>query len=91
MVERELTTAAIASRLSDTELLDFLFLPGFTTKEQVTAVSGRGVGLDVVQSMVHAVRGSVRVNTKMGKGTRFVLHLPITVSVIRAPAGGNRG
>ena len=84
IVERELTTAAIAARLSETELLDFLFLPGFSTKEHVTAVSGRGVGLDVVQSMVHAVRGSVRIHSRPGKGTRFVLHLPITVSVIRA-------
>ena len=69
---------------SEAELLDFLFLPGFSTKEQVTEVSGRGVGLDVVQSMVHAVRGSVRVASRPGKGTRFVLQLPITVSVIRA-------
>ena len=74
----------MAARLSETELLDFLFLPGFSTKEHVTEVSGRGVGLDVVQSMVHAVRGSVRVASRPGKGTRFVLQLPITVSVIRA-------
>ena len=84
VVERGLTTAAMAARLSEAELLDFLFLPGFSTKEQVTEVSGRGVGLDVVQSMVHAVRGSVRVASRPGKGTRFVLQLPITVSVIRA-------
>src|SRR5262249_6672029 len=55
-----------------------------STKEQVTAVSGRGVGLDVVQSMVQAVRGSVRVTSRTGRGTRFILQLPITVSVIRA-------
>jgi two-component system, chemotaxis family, sensor histidine kinase and response regulator WspE len=84
VVERGLTTAAMAARLSEAELLDFLFLPGFSTKEQVTEVSGRGVGLDVVQSMVHAVRGSVKVASRPGKGTRFVLQLPITVSVIRA-------
>jgi two-component system, chemotaxis family, sensor histidine kinase and response regulator WspE len=84
VVERGLTTAAVAARLTETELLDFLFLPGFSTKEQVTEVSGRGVGLDVVQSMVHAVRGSVRIASRSGKGTRFVLQLPITVSVIRA-------
>ena len=84
VVERGLTTATVAARLSETELLDFLFLPGFSTKEHVTEVSGRGVGLDVVQSMVHAVRGSVRVASHLGKGTRFVLQLPITVSVIRA-------
>ncbi len=74
----------MARRLGEAELLDFLFLPGFSTKEAVTAVSGRGVGLDVVHSMVHAVRGSVRIATRPGKGTRFVLQLPITVSVIRA-------
>jgi two-component system, chemotaxis family, sensor histidine kinase and response regulator WspE len=84
VVERGLTTPAMATRLSEAELLDFLFLPGFSTKEHVTEVSGRGVGLDVVQSMVHAVRGSVRVASRPGKGTRFVLQLPITVSVIRA-------
>ena len=84
VVERGLTTPAMASRLGETELLDFLFLPGFSTKEHVTEVSGRGVGLDVVQSMVHAVQGSVRVTSRPGKGTRFVLQLPITVSVIRA-------
>ncbi|HEX3449578.1 MAG TPA: hybrid sensor histidine kinase/response regulator, partial [Isosphaeraceae bacterium] len=84
VVERGLTTAPVAARLNETELLDFLFLPGFSTKEQVTEVSGRGVGLDVVQSMVHTVRGSVRVASRSGKGTRFVLQLPITVSVIRA-------
>jgi two-component system, chemotaxis family, sensor histidine kinase and response regulator WspE len=84
VVERGLTTPAVAVQLSETELLDFLFLPGFSTKEHVTEVSGRGVGLDVVQSMVHTVRGSVRVTSRPGKGTRFVLQLPITVSVIRA-------
>src|SRR4029079_13001598 len=84
VVEKGLTTAAMAGRLSEAELLDFLFLPGFSTKEKVTEISGRGVGLDVVQSMLQAVRGSVRVTTQPGKGTRFILQLPITVSVIRA-------
>ena len=84
VVERGLTTAAMAGRLSEAELLEFLFLPGFSTKEKVTEISGRGVGLDVVQSMVQAVRGSVRVTSQLGKGTRFILQLPITVSVIRA-------
>src|SRR5262249_2311773 len=84
VVEKGLTTATMAARLSDSELLDFLFLPGFSTKEKVTEISGRGVGLDVVQSMVQAVRGSVRVTSQLGKGTRFILQLPITGSVIRA-------
>ena len=84
VVEREMTTAAIASELNEAELLEFLFLPVFSTKENVTEVSGRGVGLDVVHNMVRAVGGMVRVYPRPGRGTRFVLQLPITVSVIRA-------
>ncbi len=84
VVERGLAESAMARRMGEAELLDFLFLPGFSTKEEVTAVSGRGVGLDVVHSMVHSVRGTIRVATRPGKGTRFILQLPITVSVIRA-------
>ncbi len=84
VVERGLATRAMAERLSEAELLEFLFLPGFSTKEAVTELSGRGVGLDVVQSMVRAVGGFVRVSTQLGKGTRFSLQLPITRSVVRA-------
>jgi two-component system sensor histidine kinase and response regulator WspE len=84
VVERELTTAAIANDLNEAELLEFLFLPGFSTKDRVTEVSGRGVGLDVVHNMVRSVGGSVRISARHGTDTRFVLQLPITVSVIRA-------
>ncbi len=84
IVERGLTTPVLASRLSEAELLDFLFLPGFSTTEQVTEVSGRGVGLDVVLSTIHAVRGTVSVTNRPGMGVSFTLQLPITVSVIRA-------
>jgi two-component system sensor histidine kinase and response regulator WspE len=69
--------------MSDSELLEFLFLPGFSLKETVTDVSGRGVGLDVVQDMVKRVRGIVRVSSQPGKGTRVQLQLPVTLSVIR--------
>ena len=82
--ERGHVTPEMAARLSEAELLEFLFLPGFSTAEKVTEVSGRGVGLDVVHSMVHAVGGSVRIQTRLGQGTRFQLQLPITLSVIRA-------
>ena len=85
VVERGLTTAAMAAQLSEAELLEFLFLPGFSTKEHVTEVSGRGVGLDVVHNMVRCSRRLWSASTRRpGKGTRFVLQLPITVSVIRA-------
>ena len=83
-IARGLVAKAVADQLSELELLEFLFLPGFSTKDQVTEISGRGVGLDVVQSMVKAVGGSVRVATQPGRQTVFTLQLPITMSVIRA-------
>jgi two-component system sensor histidine kinase and response regulator WspE len=70
--------------LTEPELLEFLFLPGFTTTSSVTEFSGRGVGLDVVQDTVRRVGGSVRIVTRLGQGTTFHLQLPITLSVIRA-------
>jgi two-component system sensor histidine kinase and response regulator WspE len=84
VVERGLTTADLATRLSDAELLEFLFLPGFSTKEKVSDVSGRGVGLDVVQSMAQAVGGTIRIDSVFGSGTTFEFQLPITLSVVRA-------
>ncbi|SIO26053.1 hybrid sensor histidine kinase/response regulator [Paraburkholderia phenazinium] len=84
VVRRHLADAATAARMSDQELLDFLLLPGFSMRAQVTDVSGRGVGLDAVHEMVKAVRGTVRIVTEAGHGTRFVLQLPLTLSVIRS-------
>ncbi len=84
VVERGLATEVMAARLTEAELLEFLFLPGFSTKEAVTEISGRGVGLDVVQDMVRTVGGMVRVASKFGRGTKFTLQLPITMSVVRA-------
>ena len=83
-VARGLVASTVADRLSEMELLEFLFLPGFSTKDVVTEISGRGVGLDVVQSMVKAVGGSVRVATQPGRQTVFTMQLPITMSLIRA-------
>jgi two-component system sensor histidine kinase and response regulator WspE len=73
-----------AARMGEAELLEFLFLPGFTMKDSVTEISGRGVGLDVVQNMVKTVRGSIRVSSQPGRGTRFQLQLPLSLSVLRA-------
>ena len=84
IIDRELVTTSVAERLSEPELLEFLFLPGFSTRNKVTEISGRGVGLDVVQTMVKAVGGTVRITTQQGTQTCFTLHLPITMSVIRA-------
>jgi two-component system, chemotaxis family, sensor histidine kinase and response regulator WspE len=84
IIQKGLTNEDTASRLSDAELLEFLFLPGFSQRDEVTEISGRGVGLDIVYNMVKAVRGAVRVYTSLGQGTRFELQLPLTLSVLRA-------
>ena len=83
-VERDLVSRHVAERLTESEVLEFIFLPGFSTREQVTEISGRGVGLDVVQSMVKAVGGTVRVSSQPRRHTVFTLQLPITMSVVRA-------
>lgn len=84
LVKKQLSTQISAEKLSEAELLDFLFLPGFSMKDTVSEISGRGVGLDVVRDMVRQVRGKVRVFNNPGAGIRFQLELPLTLSVIRA-------
>jgi two-component system sensor histidine kinase and response regulator WspE len=84
IVERGLTTTEMAAAMGEAELLEFLFLPGFSTAQAVTEYSGRGVGLDVVQTTIRKVGGSVRISTRRGQGTTFHLQLPITLSVLRA-------
>ena len=83
VVARGFSTEDMVARLSDTEILDFLFLPGFSTSETVTEISGRGVGLDIVRNLAQEVGGMVRVETRLGTGTQFHLQLPITLSVLR--------
>lgn len=83
VVERHLTSTETAAHLSEAEWLEFLFLPGFSTKNGVTEISGRGVGLDVVQDMMKQLRGVVRVSSEYGRGTRFQMQLPLTLSVVR--------
>lgn len=82
IVERRLTTAELAAKLTEAEVLEFLFLPGFSTAQQVTEISGRGVGLDVVRTMVQEVSGQLRVSSQPGKGCTFHVQLPITLSVL---------
>ena len=73
-----------AARLTEAEILDFIFRPGFSTAEQVTEVSGRGVGMDVVQSVLHRLKATISVDTRPGKGTTFRLKLPLTLAIIKA-------
>ncbi len=83
VIDSGLSTSEVVARLTDAELLDFLFLPGFSTTGQVTELSGRGVGLDIVRNLTQEVGGLVRVESRSGAGTRFNLQLPITLSVLR--------
>jgi two-component system chemotaxis sensor kinase CheA len=79
-VRRGLLTAEAAAKLSDAQAARLVFQPGFSTREQVTATSGRGVGLDVVQATAQRLQGSVDVDFTVGKGTRFTVDLPLTLA-----------
>jgi len=83
-IELGMTSPEEAARMSEAEALNFIFKPGFSTAEQVTEVSGRGVGMDVVQSVLHRLKASVSVETNPGKGTTFRLKLPLTLAIIKA-------
>lgn len=84
IVERALSPAETVAQMSEAELLTFLFLPGFSLREQVTEVSGRGVGLDAVQHMVRELRGSIELTQVSGQGCTFHLEVPLTLSVVRS-------
>lgn len=72
------------SNVSDREAIEFLFLPGFSTADKVSEVSGRGVGMDVVRNNIAAISGMVDIETRKGKGSRFIITLPITLAIIKA-------
>jgi two-component system sensor histidine kinase and response regulator WspE len=84
VVARGLASADTCASLSESELFEFLLLPGFSLASTVTEISGRGVGLDIVRNMLKQLRGTVQVSSRHGKGTRFQLQLPLTLSVVRA-------
>jgi two-component system chemotaxis sensor kinase CheA len=83
-VEKGLVPADRAARLTTAECLDLVFLPGFSTAEKVTNVSGRGVGMDVVRTNVERIGGAVDVRTAVGAGTTFRLRIPLTLAIIPA-------
>jgi two-component system, chemotaxis family, sensor kinase CheA len=83
-IERGLMSREEAARLSDSETLKLIFQPGFSTAEEITEISGRGVGLDVVQSVLNRIKGTVYVDTRPGQGTTFRLQLPLTLAIIKA-------
>jgi len=79
-IEKQLIAAE--ANLSDREILNLILLPGFSTARQVTSVSGRGVGMDVVKRQIDALRGSLSIASEEGKYTRIALHLPLTLAII---------
>jgi two-component system chemotaxis sensor kinase CheA len=83
-VERGLATAEQAQRLSDREIYNLIFLPGFSTAQKVTNVSGRGVGMDVVKTNVEKIGGTVDVQSRSGQGTSVRIKIPLTLAIIPA-------
>jgi two-component system chemotaxis sensor kinase CheA len=83
-MERGLITAERAAHLSDRELLQLIFVPGFSTAAAVTNVSGRGVGMDVVRTNVEKIGGKVEIDSRAGKGTTLRMRIPLTLAIIPA-------
>jgi two-component system, chemotaxis family, sensor kinase CheA len=92
-VERAVITAEQAARMTEREIFNLIFLPGFSTAEKVTNVSGRGVGMDVVKTNVEKIGGTVDVQSTLGKGTTVRVKIPLTLAIIPAlvvTCGGDR-
>jgi two-component system chemotaxis sensor kinase CheA len=83
-LERGLITPQQAAHMSERELLNLIFLPGFSTAEKVTSLSGRGVGMDVVKTSIDKVNGSVDLQSNAGKGTSLKIKIPLTLAIVRA-------
>lgn len=83
-VQKGLLSSAEAQRISDEEALRLIFKNGFSTAEQVTDISGRGVGMDAVKTVIESMNGSVEIKTSQGEGTRFYVRLPLTLAIIKA-------
>lgn len=83
-IERGILSADEVARQSESEILQLVFLPGFSTADEVTEISGRGVGLDVVKNTLESLKGSVSLQSNPGKGTKFRLMVPLTLASIQA-------
>jgi two-component system chemotaxis sensor kinase CheA len=90
-LERKLITRERAAQLSDRELMQLIFLPGFSTAEAITNVSGRGVGMDVVRTNVEKIGGKVEIDSRPGKGTTLRLRIPLTLAIVPALIVFSRG
>ena len=81
-VEKGVLDQDAAERLSDTEAYNLIFAPGFSTKEQISDVSGRGVGMDVVKTKINQLNGTISIDSVLGKGTRIVIKVPLTLAIM---------
>jgi two-component system chemotaxis sensor kinase CheA len=84
ILEKNLVSEADASKFTDDEVIRYIFQPGFSTASNVTELSGRGVGMDVVKTNIEKLKGSIDVMTQPGKGTRFIIKMPLTLAIIQA-------
>ncbi|WP_313217361.1 chemotaxis protein CheA [Stenotrophomonas sp.] len=80
--EKGLIDPEAAARLTSEECLHLVFLPGFSTKQQVTDISGRGVGMDVVQSRIRELSGQIQIQSELGRGSRFMIRVPLTLAIL---------
>lgn len=83
-IEKRFITVKESKELSEQDILQFLFKPGFSTSERITDISGRGVGLDVVKTKIESLGGTIDIETIQGKGSKFIVRLPLTLAIIQA-------
>ena len=81
-VAKGLISSDVAGKLDDEQCLELIFLPGFTTKDEVSSISGRGVGMDVVKTNIQKLNGSIEIHTESGIGTKFTISLPLTLAIL---------
>jgi len=84
IIERELAEKAQVEKMSEAEILDYIFVAGFSTREEATNVSGRGIGLDSVSAQIQKLKGNIRIKTETGKGASFSLRVPLTLVISQA-------
>ncbi len=83
-VEKGLAAASDVARMSESEKINLLFLPGLSTAKEISDISGRGVGMDVVRSKIMSLRGTVELNSELGVGSSIIIKLPLTLAIIEA-------
>ena len=81
-VEKGLITNEVANTLDENQCLELVFLPGFSTKDEISSVSGRGVGMDVVKTNIQKLNGSIQIQSEVGKGSTFSISLPLTLAIL---------